>query len=362
MKVAVLGAAGTIARAIVHDLAESAEVDELLLLDRDGSMPLAEAEAQIGGRAAAVELVAPAGLAAAIAGCQVLVNAAGRAGDLEAMEAALAAGCHYVDLDWAAARQVELDERFIAADLIAVLGMGASPGMTNVMAERAVRRLAGERVLAIDVSSALRDLGGDGGGDGGGTGLPAGAGRLVGQLRGAAFVLEDGVTRELEPRSPGGPVDFPPPIGPAETIHVGHAGLETLARSLGVGGLSYRLSLAPALLRRLEELLGASEEDLAAAAAAGPPSVETVAAHVVEARSDRRTARVTAVRGPHLGWGIGGEVVAAAAPVAALVRLLAQGRIEPVGVVPAENAVDPDDLLPELEARDCAFTVEVRDR
>ncbi len=351
MRVAVLGAAGTIARAIVHDLAESEEVDELLLLDRDQAMPLAEAEEQIGGRAAAVELVAPAGLAEAIAGCQVLVNAAGRAGDLEAMEAALAAGCHYVDLDWAAARQVELDERFIAADLIAVLGMGASPGMTNVMAERAVRRLAGERVLGIDVSSALRDLGD-------GTGLPAGAGRLVGQLRAGAFVLEDGVARELGPRSPGGSVDFPPPIGPAETIHVGHAELEILARSLGVGSISFRLSLAPSLQRRLEELLEASEEELPA----GPPAVETIAAHVVEARSDRRLARVTAVRGPHLGWGIGGEVVATAAPVGALVRLLARGRIEPVGVVPAENAVDPDDLLPELEARDCAFAVEVRDR
>jgi saccharopine dehydrogenase-like NADP-dependent oxidoreductase len=355
VKVAVLGAAGTIARAIVHDLAESAEVDELLLLDRDGAMPLAAAEEQIGGRAAAVELVAPAGLTAAIAGCQVLVNAAGRAGDLEAMEAALAAGCHYIDLDWAEARQVELDERFIAADLIAVLGMGASPGMTNVMAERAVRRLGGERVLGIDVSSALRDLGDD-------DGLPAGAGRLVAQLRTAAFVLEDGVARELGPRAPGGTVDFPSPIGPAETIHIGHAELETLARSLGVGGLSFRLSLAPSLLRRLEALVDASEEDLAGAAASGPPAVETIVAHVVEARSDQRVARVTALRGPHRGWGIGGEVVATAAPVAALVRLLAQGRIEPVGVVPAENAVDPDDLLPELEARDGVFTVEVRER
>jgi saccharopine dehydrogenase-like NADP-dependent oxidoreductase len=358
VKVAVLGAAGTIARAIVHDLAESAEVDDLLLLDRDGPAALAVADAQGSGRAAAVELTAPVGLAAAIAGCQVLVNASGRPGELEAMEAALAAGCHYVDLDWTAARQVELDERFIAADLIAVLGMGASPGLTNVMADRAVRQLGGgERVLEITVSSAVRDLGG--GGDGGAASLPPAGGRLVDQLRRAAFVLEDGVTRELAPRSPGGSVEFPAPIGAAATIHTGHAELEALGRSLGVGRVSFRLSLDPPVLDRLDALLAASEDELAGGA---PPSAETIVAHVVEARSERRVARVTALRGPHAGWGIGGEVVATAAPVGALVRLLARGRIEPVGVVPAENAVDPDDLLPELEARDCVFTVDVYER
>jgi saccharopine dehydrogenase-like NADP-dependent oxidoreductase len=352
MKVAVLGASGPIARAIVHDLTASAEVDDLLLLDGDGAAALAAAEEEAGARPAAVELAEPAGLAAAIAGCHVLVNAAGRPGDLRAMEAALTAGCHYVDLDWTAAGQVELDERFIAAELIAVLGMGASPGLTNVMADRAVRRLGGERVLELDVSSAVRDLGGDGGAH-----LPVAAARLADQLRQAAFVLEDGVARELAPGAPGGSVDFPPPIGPAETIHTGHAELQTLGRSLDVPRLGFRLSLEPALLAAL---LAASEDELAAAG--GPPSAETIVAHVVEARSARRVARVTAVRGPHTGWGLGGEVVAAAAPVAAIVRLLARGRIEPVGVVPAENAVDPDDLLPELAARDCTFTDDVYER
>ena len=45
MRVAILGAGGTIAPAIVRDLAESAEVDELLLLDLDAARARANAEA-----------------------------------------------------------------------------------------------------------------------------------------------------------------------------------------------------------------------------------------------------------------------------------------------------------------------------
>ncbi|MCA1689808.1 MAG: saccharopine dehydrogenase NADP-binding domain-containing protein [Actinobacteria bacterium] len=139
MKVAVLGAAGTVARAIVRDLAESEECSSLLLLDRDGPGAEAVAADHGAGKASAAGLDASDGLAEALDGCRVLVNAAGHRINLEAMEAALTAGCHYVDLGglyWMTARQIELDERFIEAELLAVIGMGASPGQTNVMAER----------------------------------------------------------------------------------------------------------------------------------------------------------------------------------------------------------------------------------
>jgi saccharopine dehydrogenase-like NADP-dependent oxidoreductase len=61
-------------------------------------------------------------------------------------------------------------------------------------------------------------------------------------------------------------------------------------------------------------------------------------------------------------WGFGGGIVSTAAPAAALVRLIARGKVEPVGALPPEDCVDPDDLLPELETRGCMFTVEVAER
>ena len=52
MRVAILGAGGIIAPAIVRDLAESEEASDLLLLDLDESRAQAVADAHGGGKAA----------------------------------------------------------------------------------------------------------------------------------------------------------------------------------------------------------------------------------------------------------------------------------------------------------------------
>lgn len=365
MRVAVLGAAGTIARAIVRDLAESPEVDELLLLDRDEPGARAVADEQAAGRAEVAVRDARDALGAAIAGCDVLVNAASYRVNLEAMEAALEAGSHYLDLGglfWMTARQIELDERFIAAELIAVLGMGASPGKTNVMALRAVRELGGRMPQEILVSAAGRDPAAGADEAGGALRLPYALRTLIDELTLAPIVLEDGAVRELEPLAPGGPVEFPAPVGVAETIHTLHSELQTFGHSFGASDVSFRLGLEPALLARLQELRGAGDDELDAVAAASlPPSAGAVAAHVVEARSADRVVRVSALNRPMDAWGLGGGIVSTAAPAAALVRLIARGRIEAVGAVPPEACVDPDDLLPELEARNCAFTIDIEE-
>jgi saccharopine dehydrogenase-like NADP-dependent oxidoreductase len=347
VKVAVLGAGGTVGRAICRDLSESPEVERLLLVDRDA----AACEAAVAGHAAdkgqAITLDARGGLAEAIAGCAVLVNAASYRVGLEAMEAALEAGCHYVDLGglyWMTARQLELDERFIAADLVGVLGIGGSPGMTNLMAAWAVDLLGDQVVTEIHVSTAGRD----------GDRLPYARRTLVDELTLPPIVLEDGAARALAPLAAGGRVSFPPPIGPADTIYALHSELQTFGRSFGVARASFRMSLAPELLT----------EQLEREPAAGgrPPSGEAIASHVVVARSAGRVARVTAVTPPHADWGFGGGVVSAAAPAAAAVRLIARGKLPTVGVVAPEACILHADLMPELELRGCSFTARVDDR
>ncbi len=360
MRVAVLGAAGTIARAVVRDLAESDEVDALVLLDRDGPGAEAVAADHARGIGRAVEVDARQGLAEAVEGCAVLVNAASYRLNLEAMQAALAAGCHYLDLGglyWMTARQLELDRLFSAAGLIAVIGMGASPGKTNVMARRAVREL-GEQVAEIHVSAAGRDPA-----PARGLRLPYALRTLIDELTMAPVVWEAGRARELAPLSPGGWVDFPAPIGRAETIHTLHSEIQTLPASFGLSRASFRLSLPAPLLGRLEQLTGAGEEELEAVAGlALAPSERAISAHVVEAVSARRVARVSALTRPMEAWGMGGGIVSTAAPAAAAVRLIARGRIEHVGVAAPETCVDPDDLLPELERRGATFQVDVRER
>jgi lysine 6-dehydrogenase len=355
--VAVLGAGGTIARAIVRDLAESPEVGELLLLDVDGGRAAQVAAEHGGGRARAAAVDARDGLAPMLAGCRVLVNAASYRLNLAAMEAALAAGCDYLDLGglyWMTALQLELHERFERAGRLAVLGMGSSPGKTNLMALHGARELGGEPVHEIHVAAAGRD--------------PAPTSRLsapyalqtlLDEITMAPVVLCEGEPRELEPLAPGGVVRFPDPIGEATTIHTLHSELQTFGTSFGVQQASFRLSLPPGLLRRLSELRGAAEVDVAAAQAqAAPPSSHALSGHVVEVRSAAgRTVRVSALTRPMEEWRLGGGVVSTAAPAAGLVRLMARGRIDAAGVHPPETCVEPRDLFPELERRGCAIEV-----
>lgn len=352
MNVAVLGAGGTIAPAIVRDLAESDEAERLLLLDLDGGRAAAVANKQGGGKAESRAVDARNGLAAELAGTDVLVNSASYRINLDAMRACLAAGCHYVDLGGlyhVTRKQLELNGDFEEAGLLALLGMGSSPGKTNVMGAQAVAEL-GRAPERIDVTAAGRDLDPPDG-----FSVPYALRTLIDELTMAPMAVRDGDPVELEPLTPAGEADFPV-LGHGEAIYTLHSEVLTFPTSFGCRECSFRLSLAPALLERLRELTGAPDEEIDAAAhSTVPPSGNTVSVHVVEADD----VRATAVTRPMEEWGLGGGVVSTAAPSAAAVRLLVRGQIEARGAMPPELCVDPDDLFPELERRNCTFDLEV---
>jgi lysine 6-dehydrogenase len=363
MNVAVLGAGGTIAPAVVRDLAESEEVGRLLLLDVEAERAEHVASLYGGLKASAAYADAraahdgPASLSRALDGCDVLVNAASYRVNLDAMASCLVARCHYYDLGglyWMTDRQLELGSRFERSGLLALLGIGSAPGKTNLMAARAVRELDGS-VESLHVAAAGRDLDPPPG-----FSVPYALRTLLDELTMRPVVLRDGEPREVDPLGPGGPVDFGDPIGGADTIHTLHSELRTFGESFGCREASFRLSLAPALLERLRTLIGADEADIdRAAREAARPSGKTVSVHLVEASGSGREARVRAVTGPLERWGLGGGIVSTAAPAAAAVRLLARGRIAARGVLPPEACIDPDEMFGELERRGARFEVQV---
>ncbi len=357
MKVAVLGAGGTIAPAIVRDLAESDEASDLILLDVHKERAEAVAREHGGSRAQVRTADARSGLAAQLEDCDVLVNSASYRINLAAMNACLEAGCHYMDLGglyWLTGQQLELHDDFEQAGLLALLGIGSSPGKTNVMAVKAVREL-GMPPERLDVMAAGRDTSPPQG-----PSYPYALQTLVDELTMRPIVVRDGEPVEIDALTPGGTVDFGDPIGEADTIFTLHSELRTFPDSFGCEESSFRLSLPPAVLERVRELIGAPKEQIEAAAAeALPPSPSTVSVHVIEACSGGRKTRVRAVTTPVEHWGLGGGVVSTGAPAAAAVRLLARGRIEARGALPPERCVDPDDLFPELEQHGTKFEVAV---
>ncbi len=233
VKVAVLGAGGTIAPAIVHDLGESSEVAEMLLLDLDGERAAAVAEEHGAGKATAraVDARANDDLAAQLGAVDVLVNTASYRINLDAMRACLDAGCDYVDLGGLyrmTLRQLELATEFERAGLLALLGIGSSPGKTNLMAASAVAELGsapiGDRGRAPAGAIRARD---------GRLRPPYAVQTLLDELTLAPVVLLDGRPTEIAPLADGGPVDYGEPIGVGETIYTLHSELATFGDSFG---------------------------------------------------------------------------------------------------------------------------------
>ena len=370
LTVAVLGAAGTIAPAIVHDLAQSEEVASMALLDLDPDKAGAVAEQHGAGKATAAGIDARDvdALAGALrgVGAGVLLNTASYRINLEAMRASLKAGCHYLDLGGlyrTTLRQLELSAEFERAGRLAVLGIGSSPGKTNLMAAEAVRHLVDtgvdqEAIDSLDVFAAGRDPAAPSDGR---LRPPYAIQTLLDELTLNPVVLRDGRPEEIAPLSPGGVVEYGEPIGPAETIYTLHSELATFGESFGCRRASFRLSLAPALLERLKELAGAPPEEVAQAAReAASPSNETVSVHLVRASAvggEAVTAR--AITRPH--FGLGGSVISTATPAAACARLFARGALSATGVHPPERCIEPALMFAELEARGCTFSFTTSD-
>ena len=323
----------------------------LLDLDRDRAEAVAREHG--GGKAQARAADATKNLAEQLDGMEVLVNSAAYRINLAAMQACLEADCHYVDLGGlyhVTAQQLDLSPKFEQRGLLALLGMGSSPGKTNLLAAHAVHEL-GSTPSTIAVSAAGRDLDPPPG-----LSFPYALPTLLDEITLPPMALIEGEPRELEPLQPGPRIDFGEPIGEADTIFTLHSEVLTFGESFGAPNVTFALSLRPEVLENLRELAGASEERIAEAArSASPPSPRTESVHLVEVSGDGALIRARSVTGPHEEWGLGGGIVSTASPAAAAVRLLARGEISAMGALPPERCMDPDQLFAELETRGVRF-------
>jgi lysine 6-dehydrogenase len=361
VRIAVLGAGGTIAPALVRDLAESAEVDGLTLLDRDGARVRAVAEAHGGGNAtaAAVDASDPQALTLALEGCGLLVNAASYRVNLRAMDACIVAGCGYIDLGGlyhVTARQLERSDELVERGLLAVLGVGAGPGKTNVMAARAAREL--DRVARVRCASAGFDADPPPG-----LAAPYAIQTLLDELTLPPVVMREGIAEEIAPMTDGGTIAFPDPVGERPSLYTLHSEVLTLPAGLSAREAGFRLALGPGVLDRLTPLIGRPAEEIAALRPQ-PPSARTYSAQhvIVEGEKDgaRTEVTMTALTVPNEDWGLGGGVISTASVAAATARLYAGGRLPHVGVLPPERCLEPEALFEQLEARGCTLHLQVR--
>ena len=380
---AVVGGAGAMGRITVRDLMETCALgDEVLIADydlekatalaasfRDGSYPRV--------RAVRVDVRDTAGAAAALAGALVVVNAVQYQHNLAVMEAALAAGAHYVDMGGlfhVTRRQLELDARFKAAGRVALLGMGAAPGITNLLARAGAERLDEVREIhcrvggmdatryrpqqALPVAYSLKTI--------------------LEEFSMEPAVFTKGKFTFVTPMSGDVPHRFPPPVGlrrPMYTIHSEVATLPLSYAGQGVREVSFKIAFDPDFLQKvrfLRDLGLASHEpiDLTGTRVRPIDVVDRVAMSQPPARQVGKLKQYEVVRSIVKGtskgkkvtwvvdlhtrglpeWGIGLDIDTGSPPAVAA-QMLAAGEITATGAVAPEVAVPCAPFFRRLELR-----------
>jgi saccharopine dehydrogenase (NAD+, L-lysine forming) len=201
-------------------------------------------------------------------GTTILLNAALPATNLTVMRACLDAGCDYIDMASGGSDadgipkledQFALDDEFKAHGRLALLGMGADPGTTNVYAAYAARHLLDEVVE-------LRVRDGDNAVCQGHDGFVAGFSPwvFIDECSCKAVSWRDGRYYLEEPLSGREMFDFPE-IGPLTCYYVDHEESKTLPRFIaGVRVADFKLCLGDSTVEALRVMrrLGLSRKDI----------------------------------------------------------------------------------------------------
>jgi lysine 6-dehydrogenase len=368
MRTVVLGACGAVGREVTAGLVRSPAFEEMELVDLDGPRLRAAAEAH-GRRVRARRLDAsdsPA-LRQVLRGAGLLINCTTYRLGVPILRAAIAERVHYLDLGglYNTPRQLEEHDRARRAGVSAVIGCGATPGLSNMLVRRSADRLDRTREVHISFAS-HRDL----------APSPGLLDTILDEFRPevARFTWRGGRLREVRPFDGARQVRFSAPVGLQEVFYVPHSETYTLPRSLGTDlrEVAVRGAWRPAHMEALRALstIGLTSdrpvrvdgrriqplEVVRAALLQGPPREDAAPwaffLHV-EVRGSVGGAPATVIsRTSHpAAWGRAATGRMTAAPAIVGAELLSRGEVTGPGVLPPEQAFDAARFLSEVRRR-----------
>ena len=399
MRVVVVGGAGAMGRWTVRDLTESEGVDEVVVADLDGARAREAAgwaaarsgsngTAQVSG--VAVDAGDPDALRRAFDGADVVCNCAVFSLNLPVMEACADTATHYVDLGGlfhTTRRQLELHDRFVAAEVTAVIGMGGSPGITNVLAALAARDLA--EVTDVEVRLGVADF------------APSAAPVPV------PYAIQTILDEFAVPAMSGQEeLDFPAPVGRVRVGHTLHSEVATLPlffADRGIRSVTFKVGFPPDFMDKLTLLTALGLADTSPVELpsgrvvprellvhcitttattpgpeAAPDDAEAIWVRVRGRRAgpsgDPALAPREAPEGPPVerlaecvvrpqpGWQAGAGQVDTGVPPSIVAQFLATKVIDRPGVLAPEDAVPPEPFLAELATRNMEVTLVTRER
>lgn len=301
-------------------------------------------------------------LEALMNGCGVVVNCTGPnyMYELPIAQAAIRTRTNLIDINdeyEITFEMLDLDENAKEAGITIVLGLGASPGINNILARAAAAQLDEiEEVHTAWVMSAA---------DPGGLALSY---HLLYSLSGKALTYQDGKLVEVQSFVDGKEkMKFPEPVGEKDVYHVGHPEPITLSRSFkGAKIINNKATFYPSFLNDLILNLGKmvreaenpirvgksriNAMDFAASyfhkkckSLKGVPK-EGALRVTVKGKKEKKTKKIV-----YSSSGLIADGTGIAASIGA--QMLAKGQIKCKGVLPPEECVDWREFLKNIISR-----------
>lgn len=379
MRYVVLGGAGAMGRITVRDLFETARNSEILIADYNlqNAQKLACSYHSPRVKAAFVDVLDLHSTARLLQGAFAVINSVQYEYNLHVMQAALRARTHYLDLGGlfhTTRKQLKLHSQFKKAGLTAILGIGAAPGITNVLARFATDQLDRVREIhirlgSIDETKVVNPP-------------PLASSysiqTILEEFSYPPAVFTRGKFRFVEPMSGEEEVIFPAPVGrqyPMYTIHSEIATLPMTYRKRGIQEVSFKIAFDRDFTEKVRFLrdIGLAAEQVVTVKGVkvaprdllvhlirslpkpvvkGPLKEYEVIRVVVKGKKDGK-AQTWAVDCHTRGmpkWGIGLDIDTGSPPSIAA-QMLAAGEIKARGAVPAEVAIEPKLFFAELKRR-----------
>ena len=364
------------ARITLLDLVSCKEIERILVADLSLEAATAVIESLDDERleAAAVDVRDVEATAAIIEGYDVVINSTQYYFNLEVMKAALLAKAHYIDLGGLfhmTRKQVTLDDDFRKAGLLAILGSGSTPGITNVMARYAVDKL--DQVEAIDIKIGAADLD-----PGSAFSSPYSLDTIIDECAMSPYIYDDDHWIELPPFSGGENVTFPSPIGAATAHYTLHSEVATFPVSFKAKGIhraTFRLALPEEFVKTVKTLVDLNLADdtprdirgvsvkprdvllnvlrpRPGASDTMPNDCDCLRVDVSGSRGGRKvTITLESLVFPHEAWRASAGALDTGVPPSIMAQMIARGDIKERGTRSPEECVPPLPFFEELARR-----------
>jgi saccharopine dehydrogenase-like NADP-dependent oxidoreductase len=381
MHIIVLGGAGAMGRIAVRTLTEYKDIDQITIADynEERAREVAASLQSSNIVVKQIDVNDEEHLRTLLRGADVVLNAVEYVFNLPVLKACIQEKVHYADLGGLfhmTRRLMEMNDEVSAAGITAILGMGGTPGVTNVLARAAVDRL--DRVESIKVQLGCSDN------------TPSSAPlvapysirTILDEFTKQPQVFKDGVWYPQQPLSGQEEMVFPLPVGRATAIYSLHSECATFPISFkdkGIRHVSFKIAFPTDFMTKLKFLVdlgfGSDEpinvrgvkvsprEVLARLMELAPtedvePEDCDVLRIVANGESKGQRVEITnqIVVLPYRRWGISAGALDTGTPLAIAGHMLATGEIDRRGAFGPEKCIPVEPFFHELARYDMHVT------